>query len=34
MVAAKAGCQPISTRAQHNLAAFRLFNRQLSTLTQ
>ncbi len=29
MAAAKAACQPSSTRTQHNLAAFRLFNRQL-----
>jgi hypothetical protein len=34
MAAAKAACQPIPTRTQHNLAAFRLFNRQLSELTQ
>ena len=29
MAAAKAACQPSSTRTQHNLAAYRLFNRQL-----
>lgn len=34
MAAAKSTCQPISTRTQHNLAAFRLFNRHLSELTQ